>query len=237
MKRLDAAIKYAMEVMNAEGNAGGPDLPSDQAQDGGQGKGGKDRAVSDRTVARYWEKAQIEAGYFPSQIRRADIREAIKKSKGSAVRAARMLKMTVSELEKQYDFQREMSKYLQDFRDEMAKDNPEYINRTLSEVEEDMRKRAVFYRAEALEALHDLASLPVDAETNSALAQVKLIAAQRLYQETGQTDNPNDMESTLRVLNQRFQEAAPRIKQIRERIIQFENGGPKLIEASGSVVE
>jgi len=116
--------------------------------------------------------------------------------------------------------------------------DPVYTKERLAQVEEDIKVKALLYRSDALTALHSLATMEVNANTNSALAQVKLLAAQRLYQETSDAGaGPGEIESTLRILNERFQEAAPRIKAIRERIVEFENGAPRLIEASSSTSE
>jgi hypothetical protein len=164
------------------------------------------------------------------------IRGALKMSMGNPVAAARVLKMSVSQLRHEMEMSHKMREYIKLLSKRDYKHLDEYRKLTLEEVDKDLKIRAALYRSEALDALHQLASLEVTAETNSALAQVKLLAAQKLYQEVGPAENPNEVEATLRVLNQRFQEAAPRIKQIRERIIQFD-GAPALtntqvIEAS-----
>jgi len=230
MGRLEAALNYSKEITDAKRNAGRSDLSGDQAQDGEQGKGGADRAGQDGTVPENRQKAT-----YPALLKQT-LRKALRKANQNPVVAARILRMSVSDLNREIEMSGQMGKYLKEIRQFERKIREEYRTMSLREVEEDLKCRAALYRSEALDALYDLAKMEVNAKTNSALAQVKLMAAQRLYQETSDAGaGPGEIESTLRILNERFQEAAPRIKQIRERIIQFENNASsqgQLIDAT-----
>lgn len=91
------------------------------------------------------------------------------------------------------------------------------------QVERDVQRRLGLYRSDALDALHALATMPID--ENSAQNQVKLAAAARLA--GGTSENPvSELEQTLRTLNEAYHAEAPRIKTIRERIVTFETAPP-----------
>lgn len=86
---------------------------------------------------------------------------------------------------------------------------------TDAQIKQAVTHRLALYRVDGLDALHELATMPIG--DNSAMAQVKLSAAARLSgtaQESG-TDNLGDI---LRELNSAYQENAPRIRVTRERI-------------------
>ncbi len=98
--------------------------------------------------------------------------------------------------------------------------------------------RMEFYRCAALDALYDLAMMPLP--DNSAMAQVKFMAAARL---AGPVEGVPDrgagptFDSVLADLNKRFHESAPRIREVREKITitTFGDGEQqRVIEASPS---
>ena len=102
----------------------------------------------------------------------------------------------------------------------------EYDQTTSVRFAAEVSRRRLLYQSDALDALHDLATMPVS--SNSGLNQTKLLAASRLVgpQETQQ--GVSDLDSTLAALNDEYHKAAPRIKSVRERIITFETE-PKVI--------
>lgn len=75
--------------------------------------------------------------------------------------------------------------------------------------------RAQIYRVSGLDALHELATMPIDA--NSAQNQVKLAAAARLAG-TVEAVGSGGLEETLRELNAQYQSEAPRLRVTRERL-------------------
>lgn len=78
--------------------------------------------------------------------------------------------------------------------------------------------RMALYRVVGLDALHDLATMPID--LNSAQNQVKLAAAARLAGTVeGQAGGSGDLAETLRELNQSYQENAPRLRAIRTTVV------------------
>ena len=84
-----------------------------------------------------------------------------------------------------------------------------------AEIERAIEERTALYRVSGLDALHELATMPID--VNSAQNQVKLAAAARLAGSTEGQSGGDDLASTLRDLNREYQEAAPRLRIVRER--------------------
>lgn len=81
---------------------------------------------------------------------------------------------------------------------------------------EAVEKRIALYRVVGLDALHDLAAMPID--ENSAQNQVKLAAAARLAGGLEGGAGSNDLAETLRDLQKSYEENAPRLRIIRERM-------------------
>lgn len=77
-------------------------------------------------------------------------------------------------------------------------------------------RRSAMYRVAGLDALHDLATMPID--VNSAQNQVKLAAAARLAGETASAGGGGELVETLRELNAQYQSEAPRLRVTRERL-------------------
>lgn len=84
-----------------------------------------------------------------------------------------------------------------------------------SAIEDAIQSRVALYRVAGLDALHDLATMKIDA--NSAQNQVKLAAAARLAGSVEQAGG-SALEETLRELNKSYAENAPRLRVIRERL-------------------
>lgn len=81
-------------------------------------------------------------------------------------------------------------------------------------IQEAIDSRLSLYRVAGLDALHDLATMPID--ENSAQNQVKLAAAARLAG-TVEGMGGSGLEETLRELNKAYQDNAPRLRVIREQ--------------------
>jgi hypothetical protein len=105
---------------------------------------------------------------------------------------------------------------------------PEYDKISQAQLEAEIARRMTVYRSDALESLHELATMKLT--DNSAMAQVRLAAAARLTGPTGESSQGSDMEATLRELNEQYHANAPRIKITRTQIIEM---GPqeKVIDA------
>lgn len=79
-----------------------------------------------------------------------------------------------------------------------------------------IEKRLLLYRVAGLDALHDLATMPID--ENSAQNQVKLAAAARLAGTQEHAGGSSEMAEVMRELNRQYEENAPRIRVTRERM-------------------
>lgn len=87
---------------------------------------------------------------------------------------------------------------------------------TLEQISAAVDKRTALYRVSGLDALHDLATMPID--ENSAQNQVKLAAAARLAGTTEGSGGGGDLAETLRLLNEQYQKESPRLRVVRERV-------------------
>ena len=81
---------------------------------------------------------------------------------------------------------------------------------------EAVEERLVLYRVAGLDALHELATMPLD--DNSAQNQVKLAAAARLAGSPEAGAGGGEVGEALRALNQLYHEQAPRLRVVRERL-------------------
>lgn len=86
---------------------------------------------------------------------------------------------------------------------------------TAKQIEAAIAERVGLYRVAGLDALHDLATMPID--ENSAQNQVKLAAAARLVGEGMTAGSSGDLENIFRELRDTYQTEAPRLRVIRER--------------------
>jgi hypothetical protein len=103
------------------------------------------------------------------------------------------------------------------------------------QLEEAIKHRMIRYQSDALDALHDLAMMPIS--ENSAQNQVKLLAAKLLAEPLlapENTGSKEEMNKVLRELNEEFQRNTPRLKLIRERIVEFQQEPPASVEAEKS---
>lgn len=114
---------------------------------------------------------------------------------------------------------------------ESERSAPDFDKATAERIEEAVQRRIALYRVDGLDALHDLATMPID--ENSAMAQVKLAAAARLAGSTDSGAGGSEFADTLRALNQQYHEHAPRIRVVRERI-SVEMHGPQERQIEGT---
>jgi len=85
--------------------------------------------------------------------------------------------------------------------------------------------RMELYKSDAIDALHDLAMMPLEG-ANSATLQVKYLAACRLAgpaPEPGTGRPDNAIAGVLAELDERYKQQAPRIREIRERVVVMDN--------------
>lgn len=162
--------------------------------------------------------------YIPAFLPKT-IRGAMKATGGNVALAAELLSTSVSRLDTAIRFH----KLYQEFK--QYEPEKRYLTMAAKQVAEEMEVKRVLFRYEALQSLHQLATMPLS--DNSAQLQVKLLAATRLYSETGDASIGSEVDQTLRRLNEDYHQAAPRIKSIRERIVEFEDqptAAPRVID-------
>ncbi len=98
------------------------------------------------------------------------------------------------------------------------------------QIQKAIAERLAIYRVAGLDALHDLATMPLDA--NSAQNQVKLAAAARLAG-TVEAAGGSGLEEILRELNSQYQKEAPRLRVIRERVTIEQMPPERIVSDSG----
>ena len=94
-----------------------------------------------------------------------------------------------------------------------------YLEATARDFHRAIERRMSLYRIAGLDALHDLASMPID--ENSAQNQVKLAAAARLAGPPSESQEGGELAETLRELNQLYHESAPKIKIMRQTLVEI----------------
>jgi len=100
-----------------------------------------------------------------------------------------------------------------------VKGTESYLEATALDFHRAIERRMSLYRIAGLDALHELASMPID--ENSAQNQVKLAAAARLVGPAAESQEGGELAETLRELNQLYHESAPKIKIMRQTLIEI----------------
>jgi hypothetical protein len=158
------------------------------------------------------------------------IQDALREANGSMHLAAHKLGCRVNELDRVI----RLSKTLPKFFHALKRVNDEkYMRASLTAIENEIVRKTAIYRSEAQDEIYKLATMKIS--ENSAQNQVKLLAAVKLY-ENGQTSMGQEISGVLAALNDSYHQHAPRIRSVRERVIEFENE-PQVIEASADAPE
>lgn len=137
-------------------------------------------------------------------------KSAIIEARGDIFVASQLLRITAIRLDRAIA----ISPILQAVLDECRKKDSRPL--TDDVLREAVERRVALYRVAGLDALHELATMPLDA--NSAQNQVKLAAAARLAGTTEGSSGAGDLAETLRELNDLYQKEAPRLRVVRERV-------------------
>lgn len=101
---------------------------------------------------------------------------------------------------------------------------------TREAIEDAISTRVSLYRVVGLDALHDLATMPID--VNSAQNQVKLAAAARLVGETSHGQAGGEMAEAFRELNLAYQEGSKRIRVVRQTLVEIEGTDRPAVDVS-----
>lgn len=135
------------------------------------------------------------------------MKAALIEARGDIFIAAQLLKITAIRLNRAIQTSNDLQATM-DAVKEVGKGSSE------AQIHAAIAHRLGIYRVAGLDALHDLATMPIDA--NSAQNQVKLAAAARLAG-TVESEGGSDASDILRELNQAYQQNAPRLRVIREK--------------------
>ncbi len=156
------------------------------------------------------------------------IRDALTFARGDLFLAASYLAVTTREL----DSYLRSSEELQGFVAAIAtvKKDPSYDRMSVEQFEDQLDHLTRAYRIEALDIIHDMATMGFD---TAAMADVKLKAAIQLRGMAAEKPKTNDQNAVLMELNQAYQQAAPRIKSIRIAQIEYaDSPGPSQVAFS-----
>lgn len=149
----------------------------------------------------------------PWNLTDANIRLAIIESRGDLFVASQLLGITALRLDRAI----RASDGLQTLflATQQTKTDPAFDSAASEAFEREVQRRVALYRVAGLDALHELATMPID--ENSAQNQVKLAAAARLAGPNEGAGSGGDIAEALRYLNAQYHEHAPRIRVVRER--------------------
>lgn len=104
---------------------------------------------------------------------------------------------------------------------------------TKAELQAEVADRVERYGCDALEALHQLATMK--RTKDARMMQIKYLAADRLAPASGMGGVVGGVDGMMQRLNEAYQATAPRIREVRERIITFSDG-PIASDAGALVV-
>lgn len=153
------------------------------------------------------------------------IQDALRQANGSLHLAAQSLGCRVGELDRVIRLSRTLPKFFHALK---RVNDDKYMRASLTAIENEITRKTAIYRSEAQDEIYKLATMPIS--ENSAQNQVKLMAALKLY-ESGKIEMGGEISGVLAALNDSYHQNAPRIRSVRERVIEFENE-PKVIESS-----
>src|SRR5712664_2550117 len=142
------------------------------------------------------------------QLTEDGIKTALIEARGDIFVTSQLLRVTAVRIQRAI----EVSAVLQNTVAELSSSPKGISNQAIHDA---IERRLTLYRAIGLDALHDLATMPID--ENSAQNQVKLAAAARLAG-TVESVGGSGIEDTLRELNKEYTEHAPRLRVTRERL-------------------
>jgi hypothetical protein len=143
------------------------------------------------------------------------MKSALIEARGDLFVASQMLGVTALRLDRAVRLSQDLQAVYLSLRD-IRQENTEFEKMAVDDLERAVQHRLALYRVSGLDALHDLATMPID--DNSAQNQVKLAAAARLAGPTEGLTGGGEVGETLRALNDLYHQNAPRIRIVRERM-------------------
>jgi len=151
------------------------------------------------------------------KITEASITEALMDARGDIFITAAYLECTPREVNSYI----KSSETLQTFVAAIGtiKVSPEYQRLSNEQFAEHLEALRAAYQIEAVEVIHELASMKFD---SAAMADVKLRAAIALQGPDKKSTQEASQSMVLADLNRLYQDAAPRIQQVRARMVEIE---------------
>jgi hypothetical protein len=146
------------------------------------------------------------------------IRDSLTTAKGDLFIAASYLGVTGRELDGYIRASDELQGYVAAIA--TVKRDPDYDRMSADQFSGELERLTKGYRIEALDVIHELATMSYG--ESAALADVKLKAAIQLRGAHADAGPTGDQHAVLQELNLLYQQAAPRIKSVRIAQIEFD---------------
>jgi len=212
----------------AERNQGSQDVRGQQAGRREQGEGGADSAVAHGPIVAIGQAPEVQGVPAAAQaptgrsyltLTEDGIEAALVEARGDTFIASQLLGMGVTALrvDRAIRVSARLQAVVAGIQD--VKGTEAYLEATARDFHRAIDRRMSLYRIAGLDALHELASMPLD--ENSAQNQVKLAAAARLAGPAAESGGDGELVETLRELNQQYHESAPRIRVMRQTLVEI----------------
>ena len=213
---------------HASGNEGRADVSGDQAGRREQGEGGADSAVANRPSISHGQAPEVQG--VPAAAQAAPVRTylnltedgieaALIEARGDIFVASQLLGMGVTalRLDRAIRVSARLQAVVAGIQD--VKGTESYLEATALDFHRAIERRLALGRIVGMDSLIELASMPLD--QNSAQNQVKLAAAARLAGPTTELGEGGEMVETLRLLNEQYHESAPKIRVLRQTLVEI----------------
>lgn len=171
-------------------------------------------------------RPELQDGEKPQEkaLGKADLARAVGKalrdSRGDIVLASRQMNMSVAKFAEAIKMSRQFRKLARELKRHQENAHGQHVLRgTIEQIEEDVRRKAILYKHEAMDVLLEIASQPLT--ENGYNNQIKLHAAMKLVDLPGvkiETHLSDHLAETLKILNDDFNRNAPRLRVIRETV-------------------
>lgn len=106
---------------------------------------------------------------------------------------------------------------------EVVKKNADYNRMSVEQFTDQLDQLTRAYQVEAVDIIHDLATIPMTKDLSAAMAEIKLKAAIQLRGAGKDTSTNTGQASVLAELNELYHASAPRIKSIRVAQIEYQS--------------
>jgi hypothetical protein len=155
-------------------------------------------------------------------VTEARIKEILTGTRGDLFLAAQQLGITLRQMDNIVRFDQAIGIHLGEIQ-QVISENPDYEKRSGKWFESQINRTAALYRLVGLEELYKLATMEFDGE-NAALMNVKLGAASKLKGEELTIRSTSDADAILAELAASYEIDAPRIKEVRQKMLENRQG-------------